>query len=115
MDKSRIIKSAKRQDEEKVGFSLKLPKSVKDQLQTLSEKESVSMNALIVAALQSMIDDECGKELKNAKSHLIDHRNSMQDFISAIDVANGSLDEEIILRYEEYQVKVSEINSILGE
>ncbi|MDP3586849.1 MAG: hypothetical protein Q8R58_02250 [Sulfuricurvum sp.] len=71
MDKNSIIKSVKRQDEEKVAFSLKLPASLKDQLQEISEKESISMNALIVAALNSFIDDDCGVTIRKLKSLLM--------------------------------------------
>lgn len=72
MDKNSIIKSVKRQEEEKVAFSLKLPATLKEQLQTLAEKESISMNALIVASLQSLMDDECGKAIAHAKAVLSD-------------------------------------------
>lgn len=66
MDKKSIIKSVKRQEEEKVAFSLKLPASLKDQLQILAESESISMNSLIIATLQSFIDDDCGKKLNQS-------------------------------------------------
>lgn len=71
MDKNSIIKSVKRQDEEKVAFSLKLPASLKDHLQEIAEKESISMNALIVAALNSFIDDDCGVTIRKLKSLLM--------------------------------------------
>lgn len=71
MDKNSIIKSLKRQDEEKVAFSLKIPASLKDDLQTISEKENVSMNGLIVAALQSFIDDDCGNTIRKLKGLLM--------------------------------------------
>lgn len=71
MDKNSIIKSLKRQDEEKVAFSLKMPATLKDELQAISENENVSMNGLIVAALQSFIDDDCGETIRNLKSILL--------------------------------------------
>lgn len=71
MDKNSIIKSLKRQDEEKVAFSLKMPATLKDELQTISENENVSMNGLIVAALQSFIDDDCGETIRNLKGLLL--------------------------------------------
>ena len=67
MDKNKIVKSVKRQEEEKVAVSLKLPASLKAQLQKIGEEESIAMNSLIVATLQSMVDDECGKQLRAAK------------------------------------------------
>ncbi|WP_310442353.1 hypothetical protein [Sulfurimonas sp.] len=72
MDKNKIIKSVKRQEEEKVAVSLKLPASLKEQLQSIGEKESISMNSLIIATLQSFVDDECGKQLRSAKVLLND-------------------------------------------
>lgn len=72
MDKNKIIKSVKRQEEEKVAVSLKLPATLKVELQKLAEKESISMNSLIVATLHSLIDDDCGKELREAKGLLLD-------------------------------------------
>ena len=74
MNRNKIVSAVKRQEEEKVGFSLKLPISVKEELQKISEKESISMNSLIVATLQSMIDDECGQQLLIAKTLLTEYR-----------------------------------------
>lgn len=79
MNKRQIISNAKKEDEEKVGFSLKIPKSLKEQLQSLAETESVSMNALIVATLESLINDDCGKELKQAKQLLLEYRGFLTD------------------------------------
>ena len=45
MNRNKIVSAVKRQEEEKVGFSLKLPISVKEELQKISEKESISMNS----------------------------------------------------------------------
>ena len=87
MDKNSIIKFVKRQDEEKVAFSLKLPASLKDQLQEISEKESISMNALIVAALNSFIDDDCGKTIRGLKSLLMDAQKFV-DFNEEKEYAN---------------------------
>ncbi len=70
MDKNKIIKSVKRQEEEKVAVSLKLPASLKFELQKVAERESISMNSLIVATLHSFIDDDCGKALREAQSLL---------------------------------------------
>ena len=70
MDKNKIIKSVKRQEEEKVAVSLKLPASLKSELQKVAEQESISMNSLIVAILHSFVDDDCGKALHEAQSLL---------------------------------------------
>ena len=49
MDKKSIIQAVKQQEEEKVGFSLKLPVGLKNELQRVATEESIYMNALIVA------------------------------------------------------------------
>jgi len=113
MDKSSIIKSARGQEEEKVGFSLKLPKNLKNQLQALSEKESVSMNALIVATLQSMINDKCGKDLKLAKNILIPYRESLLEENHQLNL-HGISNEELESRYESNQSSINNINQLLG-
>jgi hypothetical protein len=77
MNRNKIVSAVKRQEEEKVGFSLKLPISVKEELQKISEKESISMNSLIVATLQSMIDDECGQQLAIAKTLLSSYKSKI--------------------------------------
>jgi hypothetical protein len=85
MNRNKIVSTVKRQEEEKVGFSLKLPISVKEELQKISEKESISMNSLIVATLQSMIDDECGQQLLIAKTLLTEYRLKVAKEIEDID------------------------------
>ena len=85
MNRNKIVSAVKRQEEEKVGFSLKLPISVKEELQKISEKENISMNSLIVATLQSMIDDECGQQLLIAKTLLTEYRLKVAKEIEDID------------------------------
>ena len=85
MNRNKIVSTVKRQEEEKVGFSLKLPISVKEELQKISEKESISMNSLIVATLQSMIDDECGQQLLIAKNLSTEYRLKVAKEIEDID------------------------------
>ena len=85
MNRNKIVSAVKRQEEEKVGFSLKLPISVKEELQKISEKENISMNSLIVATLQSMIDDECGQQLLIAKTLLTNYKFNVAKEIETID------------------------------
>jgi hypothetical protein len=85
MDKSSIIQSVKRQEEDKVGFSLKLPASLKDQLQEISEKESISMNSLIIAVVQSFIDDDCGKKLRDLAQYISIYRNTLYSDLDKIE------------------------------
>lgn len=104
MNKNKIIQSVKRQEEEKVGFSLKLPASLKNQLQKLAESESISMNALIVATLQSMIDDDCGREIDKyekdvviAKSLLSDYKNDLAFNIEKME--DFGVDEDNVIEF----------------
>lgn len=81
MDRKKIIESVKRQDEEKIGFSLKMPVSMKQRLQRISEKDSISMNALIVATLDSFINDDCGNDLRYGKKLLADVNSLIKHYI----------------------------------
>ena len=113
MDKKSIIQSARGHDEEKVGFSLKLPKGLKDQLQEVSNKENVSMNALIVATLQAMIEDKCGEQLRLAKNLLLDYRKMIEPKVAHYEMYSPMNNEEI---YECEQLKSTwfQINKLLG-
>lgn len=113
MDKNKIIKSVKRQEEEKVAVSLKLPASLKEQLQKLGEKESISMNSLIVAVLQSFVDDECGKQWRAAKVLLNElHSKILYD----IDVVKSSgLDADNIGYYNAQKDLNRQLEELLGE
>lgn len=62
MDSKKIIDSLKTQYENKIPVSLKLPESIKNKLQSISDFESLSMNALIVSCVESFIDDYDSKK-----------------------------------------------------
>lgn len=100
MNRNKIVSAVKRQEEEKVAFSLKIPISVKEELQRISEKENISMNSLIVATLQSMIDDECGKQLSIAKTLLSEYKltvaNQIEDMKDYIDGDNVNYYEKML-------------------
>lgn len=116
MDKSSIIKSVQGQDEEKVGFSLKLPKSLKEDLQSLCEEKSISMNAVIVATLQSLINDDCGKEIKGMKRLLLSYREDINKRITYLE--NGfeqhGTSLETQQEHNELESTLQTINTILG-
>ncbi|UFS62991.1 hypothetical protein LOH54_02430 [Sulfurimonas sp. HSL-3221] len=61
---------ARGQDEEKVGISLKIPKSLKERLQDYSEQQSVSMNALISAFIELGLDDDYEQLLQGIYAEL---------------------------------------------
>lgn len=112
MDKNSIIKSLKGLDDEKVGFSLKLPVSLKNELQELCEKENISMNGLIVATVQSFINDDCGQRTKEMKQLLLACRDMIRqcayNLDKEIDQENGPDDKQ----YDEYSSYMSLLNLI---
>lgn len=121
MDKNSIIKSVKRQEEEKVAVSLKLPASLKDQLQAIAEKESISMNSLIVAVIQSFLDDDCGIKIKQmednfkAKGALV--QNWLESYLNQLDVQLGYpvTDPDDFANHEFVKIEIHNINTYLKE
>lgn len=113
MDRNKIVSTVKRQEEEKVGFSLKLPISVKEELQKISEKENISMNSLIVATLQSMIDDECGQQLLIAKTLLTNYKFNVAKEIETIE--DIGLDGDNVEYYQKMLDTKKQINDFLKD
>lgn len=115
MDKKSIIQAVQQQEEEKVGFSLKLPAGLKDELQQIASDESISMNALIVATLQSLVRDDCGKSLKLARGILLDCRTSTVNTFNRIETKNGAYSDEDEARYAtSLQNRIHKIDEFLG-
>ncbi len=116
MDMNSIVKSVQGQDEEKVGFSLKLPISLKEELQSFCEEKSISMNSLIVATLQSLLNDECGKELKSMKRLLLSYRESINKELGVITDAfdKNNASPEMDQEYDGLLNTLALINKTLG-
>lgn len=113
MNKNKIIQSVKRQEEEKVAVSLKLPMSLKEQIQELAEKESISMNSLIVATLQSMIDDDCGKLMAQAEPILREYANQLE--ATNIQIKDhGISDADEYMAFEANKAKLKSIYEIIN-
>ena len=53
---TQAIKKAKGDEEKKIGVSLKMPESFKNELQNIPDENSVSLNALIIAMLQTVCE-----------------------------------------------------------
>ncbi len=113
MNRNKIVSAVKRQEEEKVGFSLKLPISVKEELQKISEKENISMNSLIVATLQSMIDDECGQQLLIAKTLITNYKLTVAKEIETIE--DIGLDGDNVEYYQKMLDTKNQINDFLKD
>lgn len=112
MNRKKIIATVKAQEEEKVPFSLKLPASLKEDIQSLAEKESVSMNSLIVVTLQSLINDDCGNELNKAKVLLVEYRDHLNHQFESL-YAPMCADDAIMK--ETIESKLKFLNSLLED
>lgn len=62
MDLNKVIKMAKGDEEEKVGISLKLPISLKTQLQEVADKNHVSVNAFVNSLIDYAINNDTPSE-----------------------------------------------------
>ncbi|PNV82015.1 MAG: hypothetical protein C0627_12125 [Sulfurimonas sp.] len=111
MNRKKIIATVKSQEEEKVPFSLKLPASLKEDIQSLAEKESVSMNSLIVVTLQSLINDDCGNELNKTKSFLVDYRDYLYHQLTGFYPTDP---DEAIMK-DTMKSKINALNSLLED
>lgn len=55
---STAIQKAKGDEEKKIGVSLKMPESFKNKLQATADQNSVSLNALIIAMLETVYESK---------------------------------------------------------
>jgi len=113
MNKNKILSKVKRLEEEKVGFSLKIPVSLKNDLQNLAENEKISMNSLIVMTLQSLLDDDSGKQLQVAKNLIINCKVLVEKEIQIID--EYGIDGDNVKHYQYMINTLSSINQFLKE
>lgn len=59
-----VIKKAKGDEEKKIGVSLKMTESFKNKLQITADENNVSLNALIIAMLETVYEEkECAYSL----------------------------------------------------
>lgn len=93
MYKKKIISKVKMLDEEKVAVSLRLPVSLKKELQEYSDKENISMNSLIVETMYSLINDECGAEIDKLHSELELAREIIEYFEDMIILSDEAIYE----------------------
>ena len=109
MDKRKITSKVKRVDEDKVAVSLRLPKSLKDELQAYSDKEGISMNGLIIETMYSLLDDECGTKLRLSVTYLKNRLNTL-----LIEQEDIDPDPENIYRFKKITQEINEIRNILS-
>ena len=98
MSLNQAIKIAKGDDEEKVGMSVKMPVSLKEELVALANGNNVSTNALIVALLSVGISGdevvEGSLSYESLVNELLRLEQFKEDILAHID-DNGGLDDSI--------------------
>ena len=98
------IKKAKGDEEQKIGVSLKMPKSFKEKLQETADNNDVSLNSLIIAMLHTVYEaDESNidkvKELQRLESRYEYlekvHNNTGDDILETTDGGIYYIKEEM--------------------
>lgn len=85
---SKAIQKARGDEEKKVGVSLKMPESFRNKLQIISDKNNVSLNALIIGMLEIVY------EAKEEKINYLDRYNELVEIIQECDsLINAGADE----------------------
>jgi hypothetical protein len=112
MNRKKIIATVKAQEEEKVPFSLKLPASLKEDIQLLAEHESVSMNSLIVTVLHSFMNDDCGKDLVKMQGYLSNYMSYLENRLDSLN-AEPFHDKDDVIHREELEATIKAIYSLL--
>ncbi|WP_321470250.1 hypothetical protein [Halarcobacter sp.] len=109
---SKAIQKAKGDEEKKIGVSLKMPESFKNKLQLTADNNGVSLNALIIAMLETVY------ESKEDSNNIYDRYQKLSNDIRKYDkyLENGVSDFE--LGFDPYNAKklaLSEIRQIEQE
>jgi hypothetical protein len=65
------IEKARKNDELKVGFSLKMPKSLKDRLDSTAKKNNVPVGSLVISMLETVFDNYDKSEESNKEIDII--------------------------------------------
>jgi hypothetical protein len=101
------IKMAKGEDEEKIGFSIKLPKSLKEDLVALANGNDVSTNALIVSILDIAVNSKeivsssiTGKAIVSEIKHLNFRKQQILDMIEENGGLSPDIGDEVRIRHE---------------
>ena len=122
---NRVLTGARTDESEKVGFSMQMPKELKDKFDAYCKKNKVTMTAMLQSFMQYTVNVDEGIEvdrseippyhkatiialLKNAISNLSDTLKDME-----INGAEGS--DAYIITCENQQEYVSTLNFILGD
>lgn len=122
MDLNKAIKMAKGEEEEKVSVSLKLPTTLKTQLQEVADTNSVSVNALVNSIIDLAIngnnDEVIDKSLYKELTSLIDYMESIHDDTGVQMsgyLVNDSGFPETIAHIQNTIDRINVLKKILGE
>ena len=94
-----IIKKAKGDEEEREPLSLKIPSSLKSKLDSISKKNKVSLNSLMITMIETMFEDNI--DSKNDYRALVEAENSLSSMLaqnpnSGIDYKGFLIEDGII-------------------
>lgn len=89
---TKAIQKAKGDEEKKVGVSLKMAETFRNKLQTIADKNNVSLNALIIGMLETVYES---KESNN--SNYMDEYTKFSEIIQECnEYIEKGLDEDIL-------------------
>jgi hypothetical protein len=97
---STAIQKAKGDEEKKIGVSLKMPESFKNKLQATADENGVSLNALIIAMLETVY--ESNDKSNNIYERYKELSNEIRNYDELID-NNVQFDE---LGFDPYEARI---------
>ena len=103
---SKAIQKAKGDEEKKVGVSLKMAETFRNKLQTIADKNNVSLNALIIGMLETVF------EAKEEKTNYLDRYNELIEIIQECDILINKGADESDVGFNPYQRRLIANNEI---
>jgi len=101
MNIKKAISLAKGNDEERVGFNLKIPKTLKSEFEHFCKENDVSVTAMILALMRTVLDEEL-KDSKNENS-IVELQKSIMEMNKLIDFGVDETD----IGFNPYVVKMA--------
>jgi len=99
MSLKKALSMAKRTNEETVGFSFKMPISLKNEFEALCKKNSVTMTSMILASVYNMVDESIDNNTYESIDDLTDKIIRMNQLIEAgIDGSDLGFDPRDVLK-----------------
>lgn len=111
--KSSIIRNLKKDNEEQIGFSLRLPATVKTDFQKLADNHNVSANSLYVEVLKEFLYGNISKNEQKIIRFLKDYKTILSRELEEIEENN--LEEDQKEYYEATVIRKQELEQLLEE